>query len=287
MRYLIPVFTLMLAACGGGESNNSAEALPQSDCASANESQTHSNSTSKEDRDRAAELSARAAGLITERDNTAALDLAMEAVSLDPDRPEYRAQLAYIYENLGRFEEAYVSYLEAESLFEGTERGRARRGAARAASSFAEKMRSQNDLDTALKFAEKAVELDPIVPGHHLEVGHVHMQREEYGKAIDAYDAALGVAVGQEEVDVLHWKAQAQFGAAEYRNAIETFTKLIDLSAEGYEAYGMRGYCYTQVNEKDKAIRDFTQAVQRTTDKDKRAEYEEVLSQLNQLGDQE
>lgn len=307
MRYLLIIPLLFLTACGGGDGNttNSPEASRERQ-PSNREVVTPPEVTDK-DKVRAAELSMQAAQLIYENDNTGALELVEQAVELHPDKPEYHDQLAYVHEQLGRYDDALEHYREAASLFgaqareiERTrryfreeqipERKNERRVLLRAANCayiLAMRDRAAGRLDEALDHAVLALKFGETHARYAIELGHVHAARKEIDDAIAMYDIAVGTAVGEERHEALHWKAQTQYGAGRYRDAIDTFTRLIDQGAEGYEAYGMRAYCYTQVGEKDKAISDFTQAVQRTKDAAKKAEYEEVLRQLLQLEDEE
>lgn len=287
MRYLMIVPILLIAACGGGSSSGNAPPPAAQNSANEPVARTDTPGPSERDRQLAGELAQQAAQLIYENDNTGALDLAQRAIKLDPQRPEYHAQLGYILEKLGRFEEALTAYSHAESGLVGDEQRRARRGAARAAKALAGKARNAARLDSALVYAEQAVELDRDVPAFHLELGHVHYALKDFDKAAQAYEFAVDLAVSTEQHEALHWKAQAEYAAGRYRDAIDTYTRLIDQGAEGYDAWGMRGYCYTQTGERERAIRDFNQAVQRTDDPGKKAEYEEVLRQLIELGNQD
>lgn len=298
MRYMLIVPVLLLTACGGVEGNTANSTGPGQNRQPASREEVTPPKVSEADKVRAAELSMQAAQKIFENDNTGALELVEQAVKLHPDKPEYHDQLGYVHEQLGRYDDALRHYLEAASLFDrrakAASQEEARKNeqrvtlrAANCVYLLARKERAAGELDAALDHALLAVKLGPSAARFQVELGHVYGARGEKAESINAYDFAADLSVGEEHHEALHWKAQAQYGAELYRHAIETFTQLIDLDVEGYEAYGMRGYCFTQVGEKDKAISDFTQAVQRTTDKAKKAEYEDVLRQLTQLEDGE
>lgn len=91
------------------------------------------------------------------------------------------------------------------------------------------------------------------------------MENKEYEEAIRAFSRALNQSRGKvsvDEIDICYYKAEAQYLAGAYEDAIETYGALIDFNQDP-KSYFLRGCLYFQLGQQEKAISDFGMAVSR------------------------
>jgi Flp pilus assembly protein TadD len=278
MRRFALILLLLPAACGGGGSNHgddSAVGVVRS-----GEENRSPEDEARRHRAEARKLFNEAGELSVTGNNTAAVEKLEQAAGLSPDDAEIHARLGHVYVELLRFEDARESFLRAADLTQGVVRAEVQARAAWCSHKLAIGAFAKADYDAALAHVTKALEVNPGDPGLHMLRGNIHFNRADYATAAEAYQASADLAVGEKRFEALSWKGQSQFHGGFYRPAIETFTKLIDEGAEGYEAYGWRAYCHVQIGKKPEAESDFNQAAMRTTERTKREEYEAALKAL-------
>ena len=270
--FTLVLIALCLAACGGG--NNAAPV------GGANTEVLPPKNAGPNDHLKAIELRDRAAKLITEGDNTGAADLAEQAAKLDPNEPTVHDQLGFIYENLGRFDDALESYARAAERFEGKDRRRVASAAVTCALKLTAKLLQAGKLEKAEAAAKRGLEFSPDSYELTMQLGKVRFEGAVYDAAADAFDSAAGLVAGTQHYEALSWRGQSEFFGGEYEKAVATYTRLIDEGATGYEAYGWRAYSNFKLNRLDDAEMDFQVAAARTADPIKRGDYEEALRQL-------
>lgn len=96
------------------------------------------------------------------------------------------------------------------------------------------------------------------------QIGINDMQEGKYEDAVDAFQKALGQSVssiGERELDICYYKAQAQYLAGDTKGALETYTALIDYDKKNADAYYLRGSLYLLEDEDEKAVKDYENAV--------------------------
>ena len=96
------------------------------------------------------------------------------------------------------------------------------------------------------------------------KIGINSMAEGDYDKAVKSFQKALDTSLGKigaEEIDICYYKAAAQFAKKDYDGAIETYTSLIDYDKENANAYYLRGSVYLDTDKKDKAFKDYKNAV--------------------------
>ena len=113
-----------------------------------------------------------------------------------------------------------------------------------------------------------------------LLLGDTQMTLKDYAAAAEAFAGAAGIALGEQRYLAMSRQGQALVYAGDNEAAHTVLSALIDEGAFGFEAYGWRAYANLALGRKDEAERDFMQAVQRTTDREKRAEYEAALKAI-------
>ena len=67
--------------------------------------------------------------------------------------------------------------------------------------------------------------------------------------------------VGERELDICYYKAQAQYLSGDTDAAIDTYTALINYDKKNADAYYLRGSLYLLEEENDKAVKDYENAV--------------------------
>ncbi len=77
----------------------------------------------------------------------------------------------------------------------------------------------------------------------------------------NALDMSLG-EIGEEEVDICFYKAEAQYYLNDIEGAMHTYTAIIDFN-EDAKAYFLRGNLYYSLNEEEKALNDYAQALKK------------------------
>lgn len=96
------------------------------------------------------------------------------------------------------------------------------------------------------------------------QIGINDMNEGKYEDAVEAFENALGESVsgiGEREIDICYYKAQAQYLAGDTKGALETYTALLDYDEKNADAYYLRGSLYLLEGEKDKAVKDYEAAV--------------------------
>lgn len=96
------------------------------------------------------------------------------------------------------------------------------------------------------------------------KIGINNMAEGKYDKAVKSFQKALDISLGEigaEEIDICYYKAAAQFAKGDYKDAIETYTSLINYDKKNSEAYYLRGSAYLKQEKEDKALKDYDKAV--------------------------
>jgi tetratricopeptide (TPR) repeat protein len=85
----------------------------------------------------------------------------------------------------------------------------------------------------ALKYYERASKADPLYADAQNNIGTIWYQRKRYGKAIRAYQKAIGI---RSDMAVLYSNlAYAYFGDKKYEQAISSFRRALSLDPQLFE----------------------------------------------------
>ncbi|MBO5302827.1 MAG: tetratricopeptide repeat protein [Lachnospiraceae bacterium] len=100
------------------------------------------------------------------------------------------------------------------------------------------------------------------------KIGITAMESGDYIAAQEAFNKALSESkrIGANEMDICYYKAAAQFAAGSLTDAIETYGILLERDDENGDVYFLRGCVYLKNNEIDKALKDFSNAVEYAKD---------------------
>lgn len=122
--------------------------------------------------------------------------------------------------------------------------------------------------EEAIPFFETAIEADMELENSYRGLGIAYLNTGEYEKSIEAFDKALGEAlgkIGELEIDICYYKAVAQFKNKDMAGAIETYTSLIEYDGDNKEPYYLRATAYLNQEKLDLAKTDFDAAISKDT----------------------
>lgn len=113
------------------------------------------------------------------------------------------------------------------------------------------------------------------------QIGINCMTDGDYEGAIDAFQSALELSlatIGDKELDICYYKAEAQYKAGKVEDAISTYDSLLDYDKKNSDAYYLRGSLYLVESKKEDAFTDFKKAIK--YDSDNYEMYVEISNQL-------
>ena len=113
------------------------------------------------------------------------------------------------------------------------------------------------------------------------QIGINCMTDGDYEGAIDAFQSALDLSlatIGDKELDICYYKAEAQYKAGKVEDAISTYDSLLDYDKKNSDAYYLRGSLYLVESKKEDAFADFKKAIR--YDSDNYEMYVEISNQL-------
>lgn len=94
--------------------------------------------------------------------------------------------------------------------------------------------------------------------------GILLMENGKYEEALEEFQNALDLSlgeVGEEEMDICFYKAEAQYQLGDVDGAMATYTAIVDFN-ENAKAYFLRGNLYYSLGEEEKALKDYAKALE-------------------------
>lgn len=91
------------------------------------------------------------------------------------------------------------------------------------------------------------------------------MENGKYEKALEAFQEALDLSlgeIGEEELDICFYKAEAQYFTGDVEGAMATYTAIIDYN-ENAKAYFLRGNLYYSLEDEENALKDYAAAIEK------------------------
>lgn len=91
------------------------------------------------------------------------------------------------------------------------------------------------------------------------------MENGKYEDALVVFQEALDLSlgeVGEEEMDICFYKAEAQYMLGDAEGAMATYTAIVDFN-ENAKAYFLRGNLYYSLGEEEKALKDYAAAIEK------------------------
>ena len=99
----------------------------------------------------------------------------------------------------------------------------------------------------------------------HREKGIQLMENGKYEKALEEFQAALDLSlgeIGEKEVDICFYKAETQYFLNDIEGAKNTYTAIINFN-EDPKAYFLRGNLYYSLGDEGNALNDYEEAIER------------------------
>ncbi len=96
------------------------------------------------------------------------------------------------------------------------------------------------------------------------QIGINRMEEGKYDEAVEAFQSALDQSlarIGERELDICYYKAEAQYLAGNVSDAQKTYTALIEYDKKDAKAYYLRGCMYLAEGRGQEAKEDFAAAV--------------------------
>ena len=111
------------------------------------------------------------------------------------------------------------------------------------------------DFEQAFKDLNKAIELNPELPGAYLNRGNIHFRRGALASALLDYDAAIRISPMFAGAYYNRGNVHSMRGA--HVQAISDLTSAIQLDPSYASAYFNRGVAYLHINRRPDAAKDF------------------------------
>ncbi len=102
------------------------------------------------------------------------------------------------------------------------------------------------------------------------KIGLNQLENGNYESAVNAFNKALNERAGKVtalEEDINFYKAYAQMEMGQTKDAVETYTALIEYDKKNGDAYYLRGLAYLSSGNEKQAVEDFKQAVEHKKDR--------------------
>lgn len=127
----------------------------------------------------------------------------------------------------------------------------------------AEEYMNQEEYGLALDNYNKAIMEDENLQEAYRGAGIANLKMADYKTAEDLFLRGLkesdGV-VGSAEVDLSYYLGEVQLCLAKYKDALQCYSNIIEYDEDELEAYFYRGCVYLQLEEMEKAQKDFERA---------------------------
>ena len=124
-----------------------------------------------------------------------------------------------------------------------------------------------DDLDGAIKFFKKAIEIDPLYSAPWTGLGWIHFDRRQYAEAIKCFQQAIDLydqfAPSWNGLGcVYNYKGTDEKNPAHYQKAIEFCRRAIELDREYAAPWNNLGYAYDKLKDYDRAIECFKKGIE-------------------------
>lgn len=94
--------------------------------------------------------------------------------------------------------------------------------------------------------------------------GITHLENGDYEEAVEAFQNALDLSLGQvgdTEMDICFYKAEALYRLGDVQGTIDTYSAIIDYN-QNAKAYFLRGNLYYSQNNEESALNDYAAAIE-------------------------
>lgn len=136
----------------------------------------------------------------------------------------------------------------------------------------------QERFDEAIELYNQLLDMDAYSTLYWEELGKIHFLREEYDKAIDAFEFAIAIN-GDSSYYSTYAAANSYFNIGNYERALEYYQRLHEVYPETVDPLFHMGMCSVNGGDDDQAMEYFTQAL--ATVADGSEEQAQIYSQLS------
>jgi len=152
--------------------------------------------------------------------------LILKAINIKPDFDEAHNNLANMFIQLGRLEDAITHYQKALAI---------KPDSAETHYNLAIALQENNGLDQALLHFNKAIAIKPDFAEAHINLGNLYQGENQLDKAINHYSEAIKIAPGVAEVESS--LATSLKGLGRLEQALVHFQKVLDIDPGYTEAF--------------------------------------------------
>ncbi len=184
------------------------------------------------------------------KDYDLALSYFAEALRLDPRCTAAYTSRAWVYNQVGRYDEVVADCNQALRLDPKCARAFQSRGWAYHCKK--QTSRSLADLSQALR-------LNPNLHGAYYDRGRGHADARNFDQAIADYTDAIRLS--SQWAWAYFYRGRAYFDKMEYIRAEADLSRAIQLDPKNAWAYNIRGHVHSQTGDPGRAIADYTQAL--------------------------
>lgn len=208
--------------------------------------------------DEGMKLYIRGTSRLQENSFTEAVSDLTKAVKLRPDIPEAFHNLGYAFERCGDIKNAIRAYERALNLKPAYPSALNNLGYLLAS--------TEQDLLQAIGLCQRAVQLSPNTPSFRDSLGWALYKSNRNNEAIEQFQTAI-------RLDPTFYKSYFNLGLVEYTNgnfsaAAKNFQNTIRCNNNYAKAYVSLGDCYEKLNEDNKALSVYRQALNKIADND-------------------
>jgi tetratricopeptide (TPR) repeat protein len=166
----------------------------------------------------------------------------------DEDPEDIFAELGFLHVEADCFKEAVAYFLE--SLKYNAEN-------IEVLSDLAYAYEMMNDFDAAIYSTNRILDIEPYAYEAWTNLGKLYSLKEEFEKAIDAFDFAL--TINDSDSNVLKLKAHCLFLTERAEEAIEIFKELLRSDSEDVSIYFLLAECYQSLEMFDEVLQSLAQ----------------------------
>lgn len=140
-----------------------------------------------------------------------------------------------------------------------------------------------NDFEMALKFYNKAIDMDPNYSEYYNERGNLHQKMGQYEQALADYQQALRCSAPYSELYFNHGVCLHKLG--HLPEAIASFSKSLDYNSNQPDLFHYRAVVYEEVGDLKQAIHDYRRSIEQGVSADTLAHVAVLNYQVGDLED--
>lgn len=130
------------------------------------------------------------------------------------------------------------------------------------------------------KYDEALAQFDRIIMDKNISIvkennkkalrgkGIAYFYMKDYTEAINQFDQALNISKSSDlDMDILCYKGKALMNTGNYKEAAETYTKIIERFGEDAQILADRAYTYQKIGNYEEGLKDYDKAIELTKNK--------------------